>query len=370
MHSKSVNKGNETMNLKALRKAIDRLDDRIVRLLNRRASVAQQVGKWKHANANETYVPAREKKVLSNVRKANRGPLGHNALSAIYREIMSSSLALERPVRVAFLGPPSTFTHQAARARFGSSVSYLACETIGDIFEQVQKGRADYGVVPIENSTDGAVTHALDQFAGTPLKICAEIYLPISHYLMASVRNPRIRRILSKPEVFGQCRNWLHAEMPGVDLVPVSSTAKAAEIAAREKGAAAIASDLAAEMYHLNIVARDIQDMSGNMTRFLVIGRSYGKATGEDKSSLMFSVKHRAGSLYRALGSFRKYGINMTKIESRPSKLKAWEYFFFVDIEGHVDDPKVRKALRDLARHCMLLVVLGAYPRATELFVP
>lgn len=354
------------MNLKALRKTIDRLDDRIVQLLNRRAAVALQIGKWKHANANEMYVPAREKTVFSRVRKANRGPLSHAALSAIYREIMSSSLALERPVRVAFLGPPSTFSHQAARARFGGSVAYVACETIGDIFEEVQKGQADYGVVPIENSTEGAVTNALDRFAGTPLKICAEIYLPISHYLMAAGSRPRIRRILSKPEVFGQCRNWLRAEMPGIDLVSVSSTAKAAEIASREKGAAAIASDLAAEMYHLKIVAQDIQDMSGNVTRFLVIGRSYGKATGDDKSSLMFSVKHKAGSLHRALGSFRKYGINMTKIESRPNKLKAWEYFFFVDIEGHVDDPKVRKALQDLESHCVLLTVLGAYPRAPE----
>ncbi len=361
------------MNLKPLRKKIDRLDEKLVRLLNCRAAVALQIGKWKRANANEAYVPAREQKVLAYVRKVNRGPLSPSALAAIYSEIMSSSLALERPVRVAFLGPPATFTHQAARARFGGSVAYVACETLGDIFGEVQKGRADYGVVPIENSTDGAVTHALDQFMGTPLKICAEIYLPVAHYLMArgAARQPggarqRVRRILSKPEVFAQCRNWLRAEMPGRELVPVSSTAKAAEIAAREPGAAAIAGKLAAEVYRLEIVAPEIQDLTGNMTRFLVIGRSCGRATGRDKTSLMFAVKHQAGSLHRALGSFRKYGINMTKIESRPNKLKAWEYLFFVDLEGHAEDPKVRQALKDLAGHCVALTVLGAYPRAPE----
>jgi chorismate mutase/prephenate dehydratase len=242
----------------------------------------------------------------------------------------------------------------------------MACETIDDIFEEVRKGQADYGVVPIENSTDGAVTSALDQFAGTPLKICAEIYLPIAHCLMSAGARAGIRRILSKPEVFGQCRNWLRAEMPGIELVPVSSTAKAAEIAAREKQAAAIAGKLAAEMYRLKIIAPEIQDLGGNMTRFLVIGKSYGKSTGDDKSSLMFAVKHEAGSLHRALGAFRQYGINMTKIESRPNKLKAWEYYFFVDIAGHVDDPKVRKALRELKSHCVFMTILGAYPRAVE----
>lgn len=355
------------MNLDALRQTIDRLDERIVRLLNRRASVALRIGKWKHANADEAYVPAREKKVLTHVRRINRGPLTSSSLVAIYREIMSSSLALERPVRVAFLGPVSTFTHQAARMRFGGSVAYVPCETIGDIFDEVLNGQADYGVVPIENSTDGAVTHALDQFAGTILKICAEVYLRVSHCLIArDASREKIRRILSKPEVFGQCRNWLRREMPGVELLPVSSTAKAAEIASREKGAAAIAGRLAAEMHHLKIIASDIEDLCGNMTRFLVIGCSYGKPTGADKSSLMFSVKHQAGSLHRALESFRKYGINMTMIESRPNKLKAWEYIFFVDIEGHVNDPKVSKALRDLESHCVFMTVLGAYPRAPQ----
>ncbi len=355
------------MQLKALRKTIDRLDERIVALLNRRATAAQRIGRWKRAHADEVYVPAREKKVLAHVHGVNRGPLSRTALTAVYREIMSSALALERPLRVAFLGPAATYTHQAARARFGTSVDYVDCETLGDIFDSVQAGQADYGVVPVENSTEGTVTHALDQFTGTPLKICAEIYLPIAHNLMARRgTRGRLRRILSKPEVFGQCRNWLRSEMPGVELTPVSSTARAAEIAAREKGVAAIASRLAADLHHLEILAPDIQDLSGNTTRFLVIGRSYGRPTGDDKTSLLFSVRHRAGSLHRALESFRKHGINMTRIESRPSRVKAWEYVFFVDIEGHAGDPKVGKALRDLESHCIFMTVLGAYPRAPE----
>ena len=356
------------MNVSELRKQIDAVDDKIIRHLNRRAKLVLQIGKLKKDTSDEVYVPSREKKVLAHVRKVNKGPLSKASIIAIYREIMSGSLALEQSVRVAYLGPPSTFTHEAARSRFGGSVLYVACETISDIFSAVKKNQADYGVVPIENSTEGAVTHTLDEFVGTELKICAEIYLQISHHLLVSGPHKNINRILSNPQVFGQCRNWLRTEMPGVDLVPVSSTARAAEIAAREKGkgTAAIASALAAEMYRVKIIAADIQDMSGNMTRFLVIGKAYGRATGDDKSSIMFAVKHQAGSLYRALGSFKKYGINMTKIESRPSRLKAWEYLFFIDIEGHVENPKIRKALRDLEQHCVLLTILGAYPRSPE----
>ncbi|NLB60691.1 MAG: prephenate dehydratase [Lentisphaerae bacterium] len=356
--------------LPALREQIDRLDERIVALLNQRAGVALEIGRWKDAQAVEAYVPAREQMVLKHIQQVNRGPLQNAVLKTIYREIMSSALALERPVRVAFLGPPATFTHQAARARFGGSINLVACETIGDIFEEVQKGQAEYGVVPIENSTEGTVIHTLDLLMSTPLKICAEIYLRVAHHQMApralAKRRAAIRRILSKPEVFGQCRNWLRAEMPGVELVPVSSTARAAEMVARAKDAAAIASALAAEMYGLQIMAADIQDMCANVTRFLVLGRADSQATGDDKTSLMFSVKHRAGSLYHALGAFKKYAINLTKIESRPSRLKAWEYIFFVDIEGHADDLKVRRALQDLEKDCALLTILGAYPRSPE----
>ena len=322
-----------------------------------------RIGKLKHDTADEVYVPAREKKVLDHVLKTNRGPLSDSSILAIYREVMSSSLVLERDIRVSYLGPPSTFTHEAARNRFGGSVNYVACDTISDVFSAVQKANADYGVVPIENSTEGAVTHTLDEFVGTPLKICAEIYLRISHYLMASVSRGNIKRILSNPQVFGQCRNWLHKEMPHVDLIPVTSTARAAEMASKDKQSAAIAGVLAAEMYGLKKLASDIQDMSANVTRFLVVGRTYGKATGNDKSSILFSVKHEAGALHSALESFKRYKINMARIESRPSRQKAWEYFFFVDIEGHVAEKRVRSALLDLEKHCTFMTVLGSYPK-------
>jgi chorismate mutase / prephenate dehydratase len=350
------------MKLSVLRNKIDALDDKLVRLLNERADVALQIGGLKKGGAHEVYAPAREKNVLAHVTRVNTGPLNDASLKAVYREIMSGSLALEKNIRIAYLGPVATFTHQAARSRFGTSVQTLSRDTIGEVFNAVENGLADYGVVPIENSTDGAVIHTLDEFVATPLKICAEIYLRISHHLMARTTRPQIKRILSKSEVFGQCRNWLNREMPGVELVPATSTARAAETAARDKNSAAISGELAAEIYGLKILESDIQDLGTNMTRFLVIGKKYGPSTGHDKSSILFSVKHQAGALHDALQSLKKYGLNMTKIESRPSRLKAWEYFFFVDIQGHVDDKPVKAALDDIRKHCAFLTILGAYP--------
>ncbi len=351
------------MNLDDLRKKIDELDEQVVRLLNERTRAALEIGKLKQENDQEIYVPAREKTVLDRVAKLNDGPLKSESIQAIYREVMSAALALEHHVKIAYFGPPSTFTHQAARARFGGSVEYMNCQTIGDVFSAVQKKSADYGVVPIENSTEGAVTHTLDEFIDTPLKICAEIYLPISHHLLSKGTKEQIRKVYSHPQVFGQCRHWLHENLPGVDQVSVSSTARAAEMAAKEPDAAALASDLAAELHGLVILARDIQDLGGNTTRFLVVGKQYGQSTGHDKTSLYFGVKHKAGALCSALEAIKAHGINMTKIESRPSKAKAWEYYFFVDIEGHADDQPVRDALKELERHCSILRVLGSYPR-------
>lgn len=351
------------MNLDDLRRKIDELDEQVVRLLNERTRAALEIGKLKQQNDQEIYVPAREKAVLDRVAKLNDGPLKNVSVQAIYREVMSAALALEHHVRIAYFGPPSTFTHQAARSRFGGSVEYINCQTIGDVFSAVQKKNADYGVVPIENSTEGAVTHTLDEFIDSPLKICAEIYLPISHHLLARGSRDRIRKVYSHPQVFGQCRHWLHENLPGVDQVSVSSTARAAEMAAKEPDAAALASDLAAELHGLTILERDIQDLGGNTTRFLVVGKQYGQATGNDKTSLYFGVKHKAGALCSALEVIKAHGINMTKIESRPSKAKAWEYYFFVDIEGHADDQPVRDTLKELESHCSVLRVLGSYPR-------
>lgn len=351
------------MNLDELRAEIDRCDSELVRLLNERTRSVLEIGRFKKENGGEIYVPAREKDVLDKVGALNEGPLKPESVEAIYREIMSASLALEHPVEIAYLGPPATFTHQAARSKFGASVGYCACETIQDVFEAVESKSVDYGVVPIENSTEGAVTHTLDRFMNSSARIYAEIYLEISLNLLANCPRAEIVRAYSKQEVFGQCRLWLHKQLSGVELVPVSSTAKAAELAAAEPGAAALASQLAAELYGLELIEDNIQDMGSNMTRFLVIAKDHGEATGDDKTSLLFTVHHKAGALYGALRSFSKNGINMSKIESRPSKGQAWEYMFFVDVEGHIDDPDVAAAVADLREHCSTLTVLGSYPR-------
>jgi chorismate mutase/prephenate dehydratase len=355
------------MTLQELRQEIDRLDESLVRLLNERTSLALKIGQLKQKDGQGIYVPAREKEILTRVAKLSHGPIADASLRAIYREIMSAALALEKSLKVAYLGPPSTFSHQAARSRFGASVDYLSCETISDVFDAVEKKMADYGVVPVENSTEGAVTFTLDRLVDTTLKICSELYLPISECLLARVPRERIEKIYSHPQVLGQCRQWLQREMSGVDVIPVASTARAAELAAKEDNAGALASHLASEIYGLDVLESDVQDMSGNTTRFLVLSHSYGKPTQDDKTSLLFAVQHKAGALYSALESFKTFGLNMTKIESRPSRSKAWEYYFFVDVEGHADDEKVKKALTDLAGHCAVLTVLGAYPKTKGL---
>jgi len=277
---------------------------------------------------------------------------------------MSAALALEKSLKVAFLGPPATFTHQAARSRFGGSVEYHSCETIDDVFDAVQKDQADYGVVPVENSTEGAVNVTLDRLGDTALKIYAEIYLPISLCLLANCPRDSIKSIYSKMEVFGQCRAWLQREMSGIECKPATSTTRAAELAAAEPNTAAIGSRLAGELYGLNLLEPNIQDLGGNTPRFLVLGHRIGDITGEDKTSLLFAVQDKAGTLYSALEAFKHNNLNMSKIESRPSRNKAWEYVFFVDLDGHAEDHKVKAALAEMREHCTLLTVLGSYPRA------
>ena len=346
------------------RRRIDELDAKLVDLLNDRTEIVLQIGEIKKKLGQEIYVPAREKAVLDRVAALTKGPLSADSVRHIYREVMSAALSLECNLKVAYLGPVATFTHQAARQRFGGSVEYVPVETIGDIFLAVQKRNADYGVVPIENSTDGAVTHTLDTFLESPLKICAEIYLPISHNLMAIGKKSQIRRVCTKPEVYGQCRRWLYANLPGVELLSVSSTAKGAEMAAKDPSTAAIASSLAAELNGVPILANDIQDMTCNTTRFLVIGKACGGPTGNDKTSISFTLKDRVGALHDALASFKRSRINMSKIESRPSRVRAWDYVFFVDVDGHIEDKHVRKAIDALRRQCASLTVMGSYPRA------
>jgi chorismate mutase / prephenate dehydratase len=351
------------MSLKRLRSQVDSLDAQILRLLNKRAAVILKIGKAKGRSGQPAYVPDREKKVYDNIISKKKGPMPKEALKAVFREIMSGSLRLERPLKIAYLGPELTFTHLASMEKFGSSVEYIDCGTITDVFSEVEKSRADYGVAPIENSIEGAVNHTLDMFIDSGLKICSEIYLEVSHSLLSIEKNKAsIKRVYSKREVFGQCRLWLEANLPGVELKEVSSTARAAEITAGQKGSACIASERAAGKYGLKVLYNSIEDSEHNVTRFLVIGRNEAAPTGEDKTSLMFSVKDRAGALHDMLVPFKRYGINLTKIESRPSRVRAWEYYFFVDLEGHYRQAGVQKALSALRKSASYVKILGSYP--------
>lgn len=353
------------MDLKALRKAIDSIDFRILKLLNERAKVTLKIGKIKSGSKESIYVPDRESQVYKRLADNNKGPLANDSLQAIYREVMSSALSLEKTLTIAYLGPEFTFTHLASMKKFGSSVDYSSCNTITAVFDEVDKGRADYGVVPIENSVEGAVNHTLDMFIDSELKICSEIYLEVSHSLLSKEPDKKkIKKVYSKDQVFGQCRLWLEEHLPNVVLVEVASTAKAAEIASREKGSACIASRLVARKYHLNALYNSIEDSAHNVTRFLVIGRTEARPTKKDKTSIMFSLKDRVGALHDILIPFKHYGINLTKIESRPSKVKAWKYYFFVDMEGHHLDPKVAKAIAILKKSTTYLKILGSYPAA------
>jgi chorismate mutase/prephenate dehydratase len=310
----------------------------------------------------EIYAPHREKSVLNRICRLNKGPITEPSLRAIYREIMSSALSLEKTLTIGYLGPEATFTHQAAIRRFGSSLRYASLKTITDVFTEVSKNRADYGVVPVENSTEGVVTHTLDMFVDSDLKIVSQIVLPVQHCLLSHCRRAQIKRLYGHPQSLGQCRLWVQTNLPRVEIIETSSNARSAELAAKERSSAAIAGVLASEKYKVPVLEFDIQDNAANATRFLVLGRQCSPPTGKDRTSVMFSIVDRVGALYRALAPFRRFRINMTKIESRPSKRKAWEYFFFVDCDGHMSDPKVAQALRLLGEHCSYVKVLGSYP--------
>jgi chorismate mutase/prephenate dehydratase len=352
------------MSLSDHRKAIDRLDEEIVRLLNQRTHHVLEIGAIKMKAGDEIYAPHRELAVLQRICQSNPGPLPEHSLRAIYREIMSSALALEKTMVIAYLGPEATFTHQAAIRRFGSSLSYASQKTIADVFTEVAKNRADYGVVPVENSTEGVVSHTLDMFVDSDLKVVAQIVMPIQHCLLSRVRRGAIARLYVHPQTLAQCRVWIHRNFPQAEIIETSSNARSAELAAKDRKTAAIAGTLAAEKYKLSVLESDIQDSSANATRFLVLGRKGPPPTGHDRTSIMFSIADKVGALHNALAPFRRYKLNMTKIESRPSKRKAWEYFFFVDCDGHAEDSKVAKAIELLHEHCSYLKVLGSYPKA------
>ncbi len=352
--------------LDALRRQIDALDRQLVELLNRRAEIVVQVGQLKRENAGPIFVPERERAVLEQVRRHNQGPLPDSCIEAIWRELMSGSFALERPLRVGYLGPPGSYSHLAARRKFGASVEYDALDDIAAVFDEIERGHIDYGLVPIENSAIGGIGETLDSFLDTSARVCAEVQIHIHHNLLSNSPPERIRRIYSKPEALSQCRRWLSVQLRDAEKTAAASTSRAAELAAAEPDAAAIGSTLAGEIYGLKVQFANIEDNPRNATRFFIIGQQAAKPTGDDKTSIMFTTEHKAGALTSVLDVFRDHGINLTHIDKRPSQRVNWEYIFFIDLQGHVCDPAVARAIDDARGHCLQLTVLGSFPRATE----
>ncbi len=349
-----------------LRKRIDVLDEQLQVLLNKRAECAQHVAEAKRSDGDDTefYRPEREAEVLRWVRERNQGPLSDEEVTRLFREIMSACLALEQPLTIAYLGPEGTYSHAAALKHFGHSVKLKSLAAIDEIFREVEAGSASYGVVPVENSTEGIISHTLDMFIRSPLKICGDVELRIHHQLLATGNSlDAIKLVRAHQQSLAQCREWLDANLPGIERVAVSSNAEAARLTVEDNGAAAIAGDVAAEIYGLNRLAENIEDDPNNTTRFLIIGRQKVGPSGRDKTSLMVSVHNKAGVLYSLLEPISRHGVSMTRIESRPSRVSKWDYVFFVDVEGHVEDENVAAALAELAVTASQLKVLGSYPK-------
>ena len=355
--------------LEELRKQIDQIDEQVIRLLNDRAQVVVQVGKLKRseAGAPPIYAPDRERHALDRIKNLNKGPLPDRCLVAVYRELMSGSFYLERPLRIAFLGPEGSFSHNAAMLKFGQSVEYEPLGDIKTVFEEIGREHCDLGIIPVENSIAGGIDETLDALVESNAVICGEVLLAIHHNLMANCALAEIGTIYSKPEVFAQCRQWLSQTLPKVECLPTSSSSQAAQIAAKVKNTAAIGSTLAAELYNLKIICENIEDTANNITRFFIIGREAARPTGHDKTSIVFSTAHKAGALVDVLQAFRYNNVNLTNIESRPSKKREREYYFFVDCQGHMDEAQVTQAVSEARRHCLQLSILGSYPQANEI---
>ena len=354
------------MELDDLRRKIDEVDARIVALLNERYAAVQEIGKYKRSNMKAVYVPEREKIVFEKVAALNHGPMNPETLRAIYREIMSGALALEHPLTVAYLGPEGTFSHIAAVSKFGHSVAYLSQNTIDDIFSSVAGGSADYGCVPIENSSEGAVNLTLDMFTRSKVQICSEINLRVHQSLLAKCELNQIHDLYSHAQSLAQCRTWVNENLPDVEIHECTSNARAAAVAAKTPGAAAIANVFNSEIYGLQVISENIEDNPHNTTRFLVIGNQTPKSTGCDKTSICFALKDRVGVLFDALLPFKEENITLSMIESRPSKLQNWEYYFFIDLHGHQEDENVARALEKLRPMTQAMRILGSYPRGEE----
>lgn len=352
------------MSLEGLRSEIDSLDAKIVRLLNERAKIAQKIGEIKKQMSAQVYVPNREKEVYEKIVSQNNGPLSDECLITIYRELIAGSRALEKVLKVSYLGPEGTFSYLAAKQRFGSSVEYLPSKSIDAVFKDVISVRADYGIVPVENSTEGGIRETLSMFTECDVKVCAEIVLPIHHNLMANCPANQIKKIYSKLQVFSQCKQWLTNNFTMVELLDVGSTTEAAQIAKHESDAAAIAHAEVAQMYGINILYKNIEDNPNNVTRFFVLSNKSCNLSSRDKTAIMCYIKNEPGALYEILTPFKEYGINLTNIEPLPTKRRAWDYCFYLDFEGHADEDNVSKALEEVRRRCIELKVLGSYPRS------
>jgi chorismate mutase/prephenate dehydratase len=352
--------------LRQLRDRIDALDVKIQQLINERAGCAEQIAAIKQAAGDGNfYRPEREVDVLRRVIARNKGPLSGEEMARLFREIMSACLALEEPMQIAFLGPEGTFTQAAALKHFGHSVATLPLAGIADVFREVESGAAHFGVVPIENSTEGVINHTLDMFMNSPLRICGEVELRIHHHLLGKGKTLKnVKRVLSHQQSLAQCREWLDANLPDVERVAVASNAEAARLASKDTKAIAIAGSSAAEIYGLKVLVSNIEDEPDNTTRFLIVGTLDPLPSGEDKTSLLISGPNRSGSLMGLLAPLARHKINMTRIESRPSRRGLWEYVFFVDIDGHVQDPRVSKALAELEQGSSVIKWLGSYPKA------
>ncbi len=349
--------------LKPLRDQIDAIDSQLLDLLNRRARVAQEVGHVKNKVDAPVFRPEREAQVLRGIADRNPGPLGNNELQTIFREIMSACRSLEKKVIVAYLGPEGTFSEQAVYQHFGKSINAIPCASIDEVFRAAEAGTADFGVVPIENSTEGAISRTLDLLMQTPLTISSEVSIPIHHNLMTLSGNmDGVRSICAHSQALAQCQGWLNQHYPNIMRQAVASNAEAARLASEDPAVAAIAGEIASQHYGLQVVSAHIQDEPQNRTRFAVIGRKETEPSGKDQTSLVLSVQNKAGAVYKMLAPLEKFGVSMTRFESRPAKTGAWEYYFFVDIEGHVKEEKIRLALAELKDSVAYFKVLGSYP--------
>ena len=357
------------MDLAQLRAGIDEVDEKILALLNERARLVHSVASLKERKDIPFYVPSRERAVVARLQERNDGPFPTQAVGPVFQEIMSACLSLEVVVKIAFLGPEGTYTHMAVKRQFGLSARAIPVGTISGVFAEVSRGSVNHGVVPVENSSEGVVNHTLDTFVESNLRISSEILLEVSHSLLVRPggSGSSVSRVYSHPQALAQCRRWLAENLPGAQVIEAASTAAAARLAREDAEGAAVASSLAARLHDLEVVREGIEDVPGNVTRFLVIGEARAEPTGNDKTSLMLGINDQPGILHRVLGPLAAHGINMTKIESRPSRRQAWEYLFFVDLEGHEEDPAVAAALRDLGKVCDTVKVLGSYPKADKL---